>query len=506
MSIVIGNKDLTCNDVLKVARFKEKVELAEEAEKRILKSRELVEEYVKEGKIAYGVTTGVGKLCNTYVSPKQAEELQVNLSRSHACGVGEPLLEEEARAIMLIRLNTFSLGYSGVTIELVEMLINMLNNGVTPFLPRKAGNGSGGSLSICANLALCVRGEGRAFYQGQEMESKKALEMAGLKPIVLKAKECLCLINGTHTACGIAALAYCDLLNAVKAAEITAAINLEAISGNTAAFDERINNAKRHKGQRDAAKNINLMLTDSAIYNMKHKSVQDAYSFRCLPQIHGGVREMLDGVKYELENEINSASDNPQTLVDDKLIFSCGNFNGQLLSMFTDNLALACSVLAKITERRIARMVDPQCTGLPDFLIENSGVNSGYMIPQYVAANMEAEIKLLANPVSSDSTPVSGGQEDVNSNVTISANKARDAVDDMNTMLGVELIVAAQALELSKREDLGKGTIAAVKKIRSIVPSLESDRWLEPEIVACAKLVQSGEYVAAVEEAVGKLY
>ena len=504
MAVIIGG-NLTCEEVLRVARFNEKIVLDPGAPERIAASRAVVDNIVAENRISYGITTGVGKLCNTLVSPENAQQLQVNISISHACGFGDPLREEEVRAIMLIRANIFTLGFSGVSIEVVEMLIEMLNAGIHPVLPKKGGIGSSGSLSIGAHLAKCMRGEGDVFFHGQRMESVHALERAGIKPYVFKAKEGLSMLNGTHAMCGIGILAYCDIMAAIKCAEITAAISLEALTGNTAAFDLRVHNAKKHPGQMATASNILRMIDGSDLYNLKPFNVQDAYSFRCLPQTHGAAREILTCVKEALEREINSASDNPIVIAKDGAVLSNGNFHGQLAAIFLDNIAIAGATIAKITERRISRLVDPQSSRLPDFLIPNSGINSGYMIPQYLSASLTAEIKLLANPVSTDSIPTSGGQEDVVSNGTISANKAREVSECLAAIVGVEMICAAQALELSGRENYGKGTGAAYACIREIIPKLVDDRVLEPEIIKATGLVSGGKYINAVETAIGAL-
>ncbi|NLK73111.1 MAG: histidine ammonia-lyase [Clostridiales bacterium] len=505
MGVVIGLKDLTCKDVVAVARFNEKVLLDQSAEDRILASRAVVDKYVKESKIAYGITTGVGKLCNTIVSPEQAAQLQTNLSMSHSCGIGEPLSEEEARAIMLIRANILSLGYSGVSLPVVKTLISMLNAGINPVLPKNGGVGSSGSLSIGAHLALAMTGKGEVFLKGERMLSDRAFMLCGLEPVTLQTKDCLCLINGTHSMCGIGILALQDLYTAVKTAEIAAALSLEAMTGNVAAFDIRINEAKKHQGQRNVALNVLRMIENSELYNLKPRSVQDAYSLRCLPQIHGGARETMMFSQSILEREINSVSDNPLILVDDETILSCGNFHGQIPAIALDNIAIACATIAKISERRISRLVDPQSSGLPAFLVKNSGLNSGYMIPQYISASLTSEIKLLANPASVDSIPTSGGQEDIVSNGTIAANKAREAVDNLQIIIGIELMCAAQALELSGRKNLGAGTAAAYKLIRQYIESLDNDRIIEPDINTAAKLVSSGELVDATEKVIGAL-
>ena len=505
MTILINGSKLTCNDIVHVARNSEKVALDSAVKSKINNSREVVEKYAKENKVAYGITTGVGKLCNELISREQAAQLQKNISLSHACGVGEPLSEEETRAIMITRVNMLSVGYSGISPNVVEMLVSMLNEGISPVLPRKGGVGSSGSLSIGAYIAQCISGIGNVMMEGAKVHAGEALHKKGLTPLVLQTKDCLSLINGTHSMCGIGSLAIHDLYLTIKASEIAASMSLEALYGNTAAFDKRINEAKCHPGQQVVGRNIIRMIEGSTLYKLKPRSVQDAYSYRCLPQVNGGARDLLDFAQLLIEREINSASDNPLVFADDDVILSCGNFHGEIPAIALDNTAIACAVIANLSERRISRMVDPQCSGLPAFLTPNSGLNSGLMIPQYIAASLVSEIKLMANPVCIDSIPTSGGQEDVVSNGTIAANKARTAVSNLQTIIGIELLCAAQALDLSGRQDLGRGTSAAYNCIRQHIEQLKEDRFLEPDIMAATELVASGEIVKETEKHIGSL-
>lgn len=505
MAIKLTGKTLTCDEVYRVARHGEKVELSQEAVERINEGRKVVQHYIDESKVAYGVTTGVGKLMNTIIPAADAAELQKNLSVSHACGVGTPLSVEEARAIMVIRANIFCLGHSGIRLSTVEFLLGMLNAGITPLLPKKGGVGSSGSLSIGAHLAMAMRGENEVMLGGKKQPSRQALESKGLTPVVFEAKECLSMINGTHAMCGVGVLALGDLRIAIKSAEIAAALSLEALEGNTAAFDPRLNSAKNHPGQKAAAENMLHMIEGSELFTLKKRNVQDAYSLRCLPQVHGAARDLLDFVAMMLEREINAAADNPLVFVEENEILSGGNFHGQPAAIALDNLAMACATVAKISERRISRLTDPQSSGLPAFLVEGSGLNSGMMIPQYVAANLAAEIKLAAIPASIDTIPTSGGQEDVISNGTIAANQAREAVDNMQIIVGIELMCAAQAIELSGRKNLGKGAQAAYQAIRQAVTKLEGDRFMEPDIMKATELVTSGSLVRDTEAKAGAL-
>lgn len=502
---MIGLGHLTCHDIERVARRGEHVGFTEEAMQRIKDSRGVVDRYVEESRIAYGITTGVGKLCNTIISSDQAQQLQTNISRSHACGIGDPLSEEETRSILLVRLNQFALGYSGISWDVVQTMMEMLNLGLHPVLPRGGGVGSSGSLSTGAHMALAMTGEGRIVYKGEELPATEAFKKAGLQPVVLGTKECLSLINGTHVMCGIGALAVSDLWTAIRSSEICAAVSLEALIGNTAAFDIRVQQSKAHKGQIDSANNILCLIEGSELYHLEPANVQDAYAYRCTPQVMGGARELLDHAQEMLENEINSAADNPIVLSDADLILSCGNFHGQVAGLALDLVAMAAAVVAKISERRISRMVDPQSSGLPAFLVEASGINSGFMIPQYIAASLTSEIKLLANPAATDSIPTSGGQEDVVSNGTISANKARQAAGHLFHILGIEALCAAQAMDLSGRRQLGKGTQAAYASIRGKVDKYVEDRIMEPDILAATRLIETGTLIQDTEEVIGIL-
>lgn len=506
MSILISGSELTCHDVVSVARNNEQVQLAPEAKSRIRASKHVVEKYVAESKVAYGITTGVGKLCNTLVSKEQAVQLQKNIALSHACGIGAPLSIAQTRAIMLIRANMLATGYSGVSLEIVAMLASMLNAGIHPILPEKGGVGSSGSLSIGAHLALAISGNGEVVVENQRIPAAEAMQRKGLTPLILQTKEALSLINGTHAMCGIGSLLISDMWDAIRSLEIAAAISLEALHGNTAAFDKRLNETKRHPQQQAASRNITRLVAGSALYTtIKPRNVQDAYSHRCLPQVHGGTRDLLAFAQLLLEREMNSAADNPLVFADDEVILSGGNFHGQIPAIALDNIAIACAVIARLAERRISRMVDPQSSSLPAFLAPNSGLNSGLMIPQYIAASLVSEIKLLANPASVDSIPTSGGQEDVVSNGTIAANKARLAVNNLQTIIGIELICAAQAMYLSGRQELGKGSEAAYHCIRKSIEPLQEDRFQEPDIIAATQLVASGALIREVERVIGKL-
>jgi len=505
MSVLIDGSRLNCAEVTSVARDKERVELGLDVMERLIASRGVVDAYVRDSRVAYGITTGVGKLCNEVISREQSVELQRNILLSHSCGVGSPLSEEEVRAIMLVRANMFAVGNSGVSPEVVDILVSMLNAGIHPVLPEKGGVGSGGSISIGAHLAMAITGNGEAIVDGQRMPSRKALESKGLKPVVLGPKDALCLLNGTHAMCGIGSLAVHDLWNAVKSAEIAAAMSLEALSGNVGPFEQVISDAKRHPGQRDAARNIRRMLEGSGLYTRAPVRVQDAYSFRCLPQNHGAAREVLSFCQTLLEREMNSASDNPLVFPEEQRIISCGNFHGEIPAMALDFLAMAAVVVANLSERRISRMVDPQSSNLPAFLVHQSGLNSGFMIPQYIAASLVSEMKLLASPVSIDSIPTSGGQEDIVSNGTIAARKAREVVEDLNSIVGIELLSAAQAMDLSGRKDFGKGTWAAYRCVREHIKPLIGDRFMEPDILSATRLVSSGTIVRETERVVGVL-
>jgi histidine ammonia-lyase len=423
--LVIGGKNLGLSDVVGVARNYARVELAPGARKKILRARAVIDEIEESGRVEYGITTGFGALKGRKISVAQVKQLQKNLVESHAAGVGRALLEDVVRAAMLIRASSLARGYSGVRPVVVETLVEMLNKRVLPFIPEKGSVGSSGDLVPLSHLALVLIGSGKAFYKGAVLEGGECLKKAGITPIELEAKEGLSLINGTAVMTAIACLAVHDALLLAENADVAAAMSVEALMGTDEAFDARIHRARPHKGQIACAGNMRELTAKSALMS-SHEScerIQDAYSLRCIPQVHGASRDAIDFARRVVETELNSVTDNP--LVFGKKIFCGGNFHGQPVALAMDLLGIAVCELGDISERRTARLLDPKLNeGLPPFLVENSGLNSGYMIAQYTAAALVSENKVLAHPASVDSIPTSGNQEDHVSMGTIAARKA----------------------------------------------------------------------------------
>ncbi len=507
MTKIIINGNLSPNDIVNVARNGFKIEIAPEAYQRMAKSRGLVESCVKENRAVYGITTGFGKFSDVSISEANSKKLQKNLIMSHACGVGEPLPAETVRAMMVLRINALTVGNSGISKNTVDALKDMLNGGVVPFVPSKGSLGASGDLVPLAHMALTLLGMGDAFYNGKKMTAKKALKNAGLKPIELTAKEGLALINGTQAMNAIAALCLFDSENLNKTADVCAAMTMEALRGITDAFDPRIQELRRQTGQAATAKNIlNLLNGSGRTTRQGQLRVQDAYTLRCVPQIHGPSKDALGYVGGVVEKEINAVTDNPVIFPETDEAISGGNFHGQCLAMALDFLTISLSELANVSERRVERLVNPQLSGLPAFLVKKGGLNSGFMIPQYVAASLVNENKVLSHPACVDSITSSANQEDHVSMGMTAARKARTVVENLTNVLAIELLVSAQAIDFGDKSlPLGKGTKAAYGCVREAVDFMGKDRFIAPDIAKCAELIKSGRIVRAAEEAAGVL-
>ncbi|MCF6463056.1 histidine ammonia-lyase [Clostridium sp. Cult1] len=505
-TIYIDGNSLTLKDLVDVARHNAKVQLSEEAISKIKKSRALVDEFVENEEVVYGITTGFGKFSDVTISKEDTETLQTNLIRSHACGVGKPLAEEDVRGTMLLRINTLVKGYSGIRLETINVLMEMLNKGVHPVIPEKGSLGASGDLAPLAHMVLVMLGEGEAYYQGIRMSGKEAMEKAGIPTIQLTSKEGLALINGTPVMTAIGGLAAYDALNLTKIADISAALTIEALNGIIDAYDERVHTIRPHKGQMDCAKNL-LNLTKSSQLTSKQGEirVQDAYTLRCIPQIHGASRDAINYVIEKINIELNSVTDNPLIFADDKKVISGGNFHGQPMALAFDFLGIALSELANSSERRIERLVNPHLSGLPGFLTEKGGLNSGFMIPQYTAAALVSENKVLAHPASVDSIPSSANQEDHVSMGTIAARKAKEILYNTTRVLAIELYAAAQAIDFGEPKKLGEGTKIAYEAIREKVDRLYDDRIMNVDINTCAILIEDNTILNAVEKGLGKL-
>ncbi len=507
MSVVIDGTSLTIEDVVKVARHNQPVELAENALDGILSSRDVIESMVKDGRTVYGVNTGFGDLSDVCIEAEHLTKLQVNLIRSHSAGVGLPFSNEVVRGMMLLRANALAKGFSGVRLDVIEMLIDMLNAGVTPIVPQQGSVGSSGDLAPLAHMALVMIGEGEAIYKGEQIDGREALDRAGIKPLVLQAKEGVALINGTQPMSAVGSLVIYDALNLLKDACIAASMSLEALKGTRVALDERIHNVRRHEGQTDVARAMLEILRDSEI-NQSHADcgvVQDAYSLRCIPQVLGA---SLDAIRYAqdtLEIEINSATDNPLVFSEGNDIVSGGNFHGQPIALAMDFVGIALSEIANISERRVNRLVNPNLSGLPAFLTTEGGLESGMMIAQYTAAALVSENKVLAHPASVDSIPTSADQEDHVSMGTICARKAAQILDNVKNVIAIEYMCAAQGLSLLLPLQPSEPLKLAYEEIRDDVPTLDDDRPLHSDIAKIREKIESEKIVGRVEKITGSL-
>lgn len=502
-TLELTGRDLDLETVAEVAGpHGPAVRLDAEARTRVEASRAVVEEAVAEGKVVYGITTGFGALSDIVIPPERIRELQVNLIRSHAAGYGAPLPEEEVRAVLLLRANVLALGYSGVRAELIEMLLAMLNQRVHPVIPSIGSVGASGDLAPLSHLALVVIGEGRAEYGGERMSGGEALDRAGIVPLTLEAKEGLALNNGTQVHTGIGALALLSAECAVDSADVAGAMSLEALRGTPAPFDAAIQSVRPHPGQAHSAARLRALLAGSEIresHRVGDPRVQDAYSLRCMPQVHGAARQALEYARRVLEVEINSATDNPLVFPDGSVI-SGGNFHGQPVAQVLDLLAIACADMGAIVERRVARLVDPTTSGLPAFLCREPGVQSGLMMAQIVAAAGVAELRARAHPASADTVPTDANKEDHVSMGMTAALKARESVRILETLIAIELMCAAQALEFLRPMRAGAGVEQAFDIVRSRVAPLESDRVLAPDIEALTRMVHDRAFVELVIE------
>jgi len=501
--VIIDGNSLTLDQIIKVSRKFYKVELSQDAIKKVIKNREVVDRYVEEEKVVYGITTGFGKFSDVVISKDEAENLQRNLIVSHACGVGNPLEEDIVRATMLLRANALAKGYSGIRLETLNTLIKMLNSGIHPVIPEKGSLGASGDLAPLSHMVLVMIGEGEAVYKDKLMDGKHAMDEAKIEPVKLTSKEGLALINGTQVMTAIGSLTLYDCKNLAKVADIAAALTVEAQRGIIDAFDKRVHEVRPHKGQIDCAINLNKLLENSSLTTRQGEiRVQDAYTLRCIPQIHGATKDAIKYVEDKINIEINSATDNPLIFTEDDKVISGGNFHGQPMAIAFDFLGIAIAELANVSERRIERLVNPQLSGLPAFLTEKGGINSGFMITQYSAASLVSENKVLAHPASVDSIPSSANQEDHVSMGTIAARKAREIYKNSVNVLGIELMAAAQGVDFYKNYSLGKGTKIAYETVRSHVSKLNEDRVMYIDINKCANLIFSNELVEAVESKV----
>jgi histidine ammonia-lyase len=506
-TLILDGQALTLVEIEAVSLSECKVGIAPAALARVAQSRTHIEEILATGQTVYGVNTGFGKLADVRVPDGSLAQLQTNLVRSHAGGVGQPLSEAESRAMLLLRANVLAKGFSGCRTEVVELLVALLNAGVHPVIPEKGSVGASGDLAPLAHLALVVIGEGEAFYQGQRLAGADALQRAGLQSLALQAKEGLALLNGTQAMTAVGGLAVARGRRVVRLADLAGAMSLEALMGTPAAFDPRIHQARPHAGQIATAEHLMRLLADSEIresHRTKDSRVQDAYCLRCMPQVHGAVRDALEHVRGILEVEAGSATDNPLVFPegssrgqDSGAVISGGNFHGAPLAYAFDYAAIVLTDLSGITERRIDRLLNPDINeGLPAFLSPDAGLSSGFMMAQIVSAALINECQVLAHPSSTGSIPTSGGKEDHVSMGMTGALKLRQIVEHAERIVGIELMCAAQGLEF-RRPLRSSGVIErAYAAVRSIVPHLEQDRVLAPEIEAMAGVIRAGAFDA----------
>jgi len=489
---------LSLAEVSAVARGAEHVSLAEAARARIEASRRVIEQIIAENRTVYGVNTGFGKLSDVRIDPSQIRALQLNLVRSHSCGLGDPLSIEEARAMLLLRANVLALGYSGCRPIVVETLIEMLNHGVTPVIPEKGSVGASGDLAPLAHLALTAIGEGEAYVEQKRMPSADALARAGIAPLQLEAKEGIALLNGTQAMAAVGGLALFRAERVARLADVAGAMSLEALKGTPVAFDERIHSARPHAGQTAVAEHLRELLQDSQIRESHLEGdprVQDAYSLRCMPQVHGAVRDALSHTRGIVEIETGSATDNPLVFVGSGEVLSGGNFHGAPLALAFDYSAMAVTDLMSITERRIDRLVNPDANeDLPPFLTSDPGPASGFMMLQIVAASLLNEAKILAHPASIDNVPTDGGKEDHVSMGMTGAIKLRAIVGLAEKIVAIELITAAEGLEYRKPLKPGRGVYHAYEAVRQRIERLTTDRSMTADIERLAAAIRAADF------------
>lgn len=493
MAIVITGQNLTLLDLKEIVYERKKVDIDPKAKEKIRKCRNYVDKIINEKQVVYGLTTGFGKFANIKISLDNIEELQKNLILSHSTGVGPYLSVEETRAVMLLRINVLVKGHSGIRLSTLQTLVDLLNKGVHPLIPEKGSVGASGDLAPLSHLALVLLGKGKANYNGKTLVGEKALELAGIKPVVLKAKEGLALNNGTQVMTGVGALNLLRAEQLCEIADVIASMSVDALKGTRSAFDKLVHDLRPHVGQSASAKNLYSLLETSKL-NCSHeycKNVQDAYSLRCTPQVHGAVRDALAYIRSTIEIEMNSSTDNPLIFPDENKVISGGNFHGEPIAFIMDTLGFTVAELANISDRRSEQLLNPALNnGLNPFLAPRPGLDSGYMIAQVTAASLVSENKVLSHPSSSDSIPTSANQEDHVSMGTIGAMKARTILDNTTVVLAIELMIATQALDC--RDLKSSAAIEAVKQeVRKIVAHLDKDRILNEDINNLTKLVES---------------
>ncbi|MGQ9550881.1 MAG: histidine ammonia-lyase [Candidatus Bathycorpusculaceae bacterium] len=508
--VCIDGETLRIEDIVSVSREYAKVSIPEKVKDRVKRSRVVLQKIIEEKKVVYGVNTGFGALCNVVISSDEIRQLQSNLIRSHSSGVGKSLDTETVRALMLLRANTLAKGYSGIRLETLEALVEMLNRKVHPVIPAKGSVGASGDLAPLSHMILVLAGEGKAEFKGRVMSGKEALAKAGIEPVQLEFKEGIALNNGTQLMTAIAALTVYDAENLVKTAEVATALTLEALLGFSDAFDEKIQKVRPYEGQAMTAKSIRELIAGSQLIQTVEKARKrgqrphDTYSLRCAPQVLGAVRDAVAYVKRVVEIEINSATDNPLVFPEEETCLSGGNFHGQPISLSMDVLGMALAVVGNFSERRIAKLLDGKLSnGLPAFLVHPEariGLNSGLMMCQTTAAALASENKILAHPACVDSIPTSANFEDFVSMGVIAAQKARQILENTESIVAIELLCAAQAIDFRGSRKLGEGTKIAYATIRRITSAIKEDRVLSEDIEKLRQTVRKHIIIDAVEK------
>jgi histidine ammonia-lyase len=496
--VELTGQPLSLAQIAQVAYGREAINVGASAHSRIQSSRKVIEEIVAKGAVVYGVSTGFGKLADVHVPAAELRHLQLNLVRSHACGIGNPLSAPEVRAMILLRANVLALGLSGIRLEVIEQLCELNNREIMPVIPEKGSVGASGDLAPLAHLSLALIGEGEAFYQGNRLPGSDALKAAGLEPMRLEAKEGLALLNGTQAMHAVGGLALFRAKRLARVADIAGAMTLEALKGTPTAFDARIHQARPHPGQQAVAEHLRHLLRESEIresHLANDPRVQDAYSLRCMPQVHGAIRGALDHCEKVLEIESGSATDNPLVFAETGDVLSGGNFHGAPLALALDYAAMAVTDLMSISERRTDRLVNPDSSeGLPPFLSPHAGTHSGFMVLHVAAVALLNEAKGLAHPASIDNLPTSGGKEDHVSMGMTSALKLRSIVENAEHLLAIELLAAAEGLEFRRPLKGGVGVEEAYARVRELSPAVEADRSMSSDIARVATAIREGVF------------
>ncbi|PFP28592.1 histidine ammonia-lyase [Bacillus sp. AFS073361] len=503
--VILGDQELSIHEVIAVARYSAQVTFTETYCNRVKTSRELIEKFLQEERAIYGVTTGFGSNVTKVISKDDAEILQRNIVRSHAVSVGDPLEKEVVRAIQLMILNQLGHGFSGVSLAVLELMAELLNRDILPVVP---GDGSVAYLAPEAHIALVLMGEGTAWYNGDLLSGCEALERAGLEPVVLGCKEGLALLSGTTSVTAFAALALYNAIQAVKTADISGAMSFESLKGTIKAFDPRLHSLKKHEEQSKTARNLARILHGSEIVEKyQDYRLQDALSLRSIPQVHGAVKKVMKNALENLVNEMQSTSDNPIIWPEgnDGIALMGGNFDSSFVGMDADSMCIAMANLAKIAERRIDRLVNYHVSELPSFLVANPGLNNGYMIPQYTAAGLLNEIRVLSHPATVDNVSTCANQEDVVSFAYFAAKKAYQVSKKLQYILAIELMLGAQALDFHESLSPSPVTGKVHQFIRAKVPTVKEDRFFHPDIEIIYQHILEGEIVTLVEELIGEI-